>query len=43
MVLLALGWLMSTRLRRLGPTESLVPAVAFACAMVLLLYGGRFK
>ena len=38
LVLLAVGWLLSTRVRRLGPSESLIASVAFTLAMLLMLY-----
>ena len=37
-ILLAVGWLLSTRVRRLGPSESLMAAAAFTFAMLLMLY-----
>ena len=36
--LLIVAWLMSTRIRRLGPSESLLAAGGFTLAMLLLLY-----
>ena len=42
-VLLVVGWLLSTRVRRLGPSESLVAALAFTFAMLIMLYLRRFQ
>jgi len=37
-ILLVVGWLLSTRVRRLGPSESLLAAAAFTLAMLFMLY-----
>ncbi len=41
--LLVVALLMSTRIRKIGPSESLVAAGGFAVTMFLLLYLNRFQ
>ncbi len=40
--LFVVAWLMSTRLRKFGATESFVPAIAIVVTFLLLLYLRRF-
>jgi hypothetical protein len=43
LALLFVGWLVSTRVRKAGFAESLLPAVGFPLTMLVLLYTHQFK
>ncbi len=43
LALLAVAWIMSTRVRRFGPSESVIAGLGFTLVMLVLLYTNRFK